>query len=94
MSVGKNGKTRIVTADQNGEVRLTVKLTAIGDGQRVMASATAGSRKASQAIDIKEGPATLPAAGFSLIPMLLLATLLFLVGLLLLARRRVAHFAH
>ncbi len=92
MSVGKNGKTRIVTADINGEVRLNVKLTAVGDGERVTASAVAGSRKASQVIEIKEEPATLPKTGFSPVPTSLLAALFSLTGLLILARRRIAHF--
>jgi uncharacterized repeat protein (TIGR02543 family) len=91
MSVGDNGKTRIVTADQNGEVRLTVKLTAVGDGERVTASAVAGSRKASQVIEIKEEPATLPKTGFSPMPTLLLSALFSLAGLLILARRRFMH---
>ena len=88
MSVGKNGKTRIVTADINGEVRLNVKLTAVGDGERVTASAVAGSRKASQVIEIKEEPATLPKTGFSPMPMLLLAILLLIGGMLTLTLRR------
>jgi uncharacterized repeat protein (TIGR02543 family) len=91
MSVGKNGKTRIVTADINGEVRLNVKLTAVGDGERVTASAVAGSRKASQVIEIKEEPATLPKTGFSPMPTLLLSALFSLAGLLILARRRFMH---
>ena len=88
MSVGENGKTRSVVADSNGEVRLTVKLTTTDDGERVVARASAGSKKASQEIEINDPIKALPNTGQNLLFIFSLGLMLLMIGLALTLRRR------
>ena len=88
MSVGERGKTRTVIADMNGEVRLTVKLTTGDDGERVLAQAVAGSRKATQEIQIADPMSTLPSTGTSTTELLLVSVMLCVFGTGLVIRRR------
>lgn len=92
MSVGESGKTRVVIADSSGEVRLTVRLTSIDDGSRTVARASAGNRKASQEIEIKDPPKALPNTGSSLLLDVLVGSLFLIAGLAIIARRRFAPY--
>jgi LPXTG-motif cell wall-anchored protein len=87
MSVGTGNKTRTVTADANGEVRLTVRLTS-SDGARVLAQAQAGTRKATQDIQVADSPSTLPSTGTTSQGGILLGFLLVILGLTAVVRKR------
>ena len=89
MSVFGTSTKKWVTADENGVVRLSVKLNSNLRAKQLTALAAAGSKKASQSIEI--APTTeIPKTGDDPRTPTLTALVLCFIGIVLLRRRRLA----
>ena len=88
MSIDPTGITRRLVADKNGEVRMTVTLGTTVRPGAVRVRAISESRNVTQRINVVSSGTNLPTAGGSHSPVVFIASLLLLIGHIVLSRRR------
>ena len=89
LRIGKTGQVRTVTAGADGRVRVSVTLEAEQAGtHQVVASSSTSGRRVTQTIRVTADASDLPVTGQSVAPWLTVALMLFLIGHLIIWRRR------